>query len=486
MDILEKLIKNDWHIRILEMVLVLAAAFVIYKLITRLLASQEAKDGAKKNLAPRRKTYYRLAGSAAKYIILIIACLLILQLAGVNISSLVAGLGVVSIIVGLALQDWLKDIIRGASIISDSYFSVGDVIRYRDKEGEVLAIGLKTTRLRLVETNNILSVANRNLEEIEVVSRILRERVPMPYDVPVYQAEKVMRDIVTRIRKNENVESCRYIGVQDLAPSSIDYFLEIKADPLYHKQVKRDMNRSVLLAMEKNKIPIPFQQLDVHTINDAERAEQYAAIFAQPGFLEYAENCGRSSSDSIFRTEKYRVNFTGSNEKEVLDGAECFVSSMGCGKKEVLRIRLLIEEMMELMKTIAAQSRITVIINVRERTCVVRAEMTGALEGDKKGRLERLSSIGGRTASGDSTGLIARMRGVVESLVSTGSRKETHVWSLREYIDSVMESERVGDREHERAREEIEHSIIAKLADDVRVSFSKEGVTAEATRSIQF
>ena len=485
MTFLEKLSEKEWPVRILEMILVLAAAYVVYTLIRKLLIRQEAKDGAKKNLAPRRRTYYRLAGSIVRYAVIVVAGLLILQIAGVNISSLVAGLGIVSIIVGLALQDWLKDIIRGASIIGDSYFQVGDVIRYRDKEGEVLSIGLKTTRIRLVASNNILSVANRNLEEIEVVSWSLFEPVPMPYDVPVYQAEKVIQDMVARIRKNEHVESCRYMGVQDLSPSSIDYFLEIRANPLYHKQVRRDMNRSILLAMEKNRIPVPFQQVDVHAINDAERAEQYAAIFDQPGFREYAENSSRSSSDSVFRTEKYRVNFTGSNQKEVLDGAEYFVSRMGCGKKEVLRIRLLIEEMMELTKTITAQSWITVIINVRERICVVRAEMSGAPEGEQKGRLERLSSIGGRTASGDSVGLIARMRGVVESFVTTGSRKETHVWSLKEYIDSVMENERVGTREQERAREEIEHSIIAKLADDVKVSFSEESVMAEATRSIQ-
>ena len=485
MVFLEELIKKGWPIRIIEMILVVAASYVVYKLIRKIMIRQEAKIGTNKSLAPRRKTYYRLTVSAVRYAIMVIACLLILQIAGVDISSLVTGLGIVSIIVGLALQDWLKDIIRGASIIGDSYFHVGDVIRYRDKDGEVLAIGLKTTRIRLIATDNILSVANRNLEEIEVVSWILRERIPLPYDLPVYQAEKVMRDIVVRVKKNEHVENCRYMGVQNLEPSSIEYFLEIRANPLYHLQVRRDMIRSALLAMEENHISVPYQQLDIHTINDAERAEQYAELFAQPKFREYAEQCRWSSNDSIFRTEKYRVNFTGSNQKEVLDGAESFVIRMGCSKKEAMRIRLLIEEMMELVKTITSQSWITVIVNVRKRTCVVRAELTGVLEGEQRVKLERLSSIGGQTASGGSTGLVARMRGVVESLMSGGSQKETHVWSLKEYINSVMEDGRSGDKEQERAREEIEHSIIAKLADDVKVSFSEESVLAEAVRSIQ-
>jgi hypothetical protein len=111
--------------------------------------------------------------------------------------------------------------------------------------------------------------------------------------------------------------------------------------------------------------------------------------------------------------------------------------------------------------------------------------MSGEAAGEQKDKLERLSAIGGHSATGDSTGLVARMRSVMESLISTGSRKETRVWSLKEYIDSVMENDRAGGREQERAREEIEHSIIAKLADDVRVSYSDESVMAEATRSIQ-
>ena len=72
-----------------------------------------------------------------------------------------------------------------------------------------------------------------------------------------------------------------------------------------------------------------------------------------------------------------------------------------------------------------------------------------------------------------------------ESVVPNGNRKDTQVWSMKEYIDSVLENERVGDREQERAREEIEHSIIARLADDVKVSFSEDSVIAEASRSIQ-
>ena len=64
--------------------------------------------------------------------------------------------------------------------------------------------------------------------------------------------------------------------------------------------------------------------------------------------------------------------------------------------------------------------------------------------------------------------------------------EEKQIWSMKDYIDSVIRGDRVGDLEHELAREEIEHSIIARLADDVRVGAGNDGISVEAIRSIQY
>ena len=263
-NILEKAIEMNWHIKALQLILVIAAAFVVYRFLVWLVHSHENRLSRKGQRDNMSRTYSRLAVSLIRYIIMLAVFLYILQMAGVNVGSLIAGLGLVSIIVGLAIQDWLKDIIRGAGILSDSYFRVGNIVRYKDREGEVLAIGLKTTKIRLLDSDNILSVANRNIEEIEVVSRVFREAVPMPYDLTVAQAEAVVEDIAARVSKNDHVESCRYVGVTELASSAILYYLEIRSDPLYRRQVRRDTLRSILLGMEAHHVAVPFEQLDVH------------------------------------------------------------------------------------------------------------------------------------------------------------------------------------------------------------------------------
>ena len=97
------------------------------------------------------------------YVIIVITVLLILQINGINVSSLLAGVGIMGAVIGLAIQDWLKDIIRGTSILSDNYFSVGDIIRYNGIEGKVVVIGLKTTKIQELKTGYIKSIANRKI-----------------------------------------------------------------------------------------------------------------------------------------------------------------------------------------------------------------------------------------------------------------------------------------------------------------------------------
>ena len=209
--------------------------------------------------------------NVARYIFLIITALILLQLNGVDVSSFLAGLGIVGIVVGLALQDWLKDIIRGISILSDSYFSVGDVVKYNGIEGKVLVIGLKTTKIQDLFTNNVISIANRNIEEIEVVSELVYVRIPMPHDVNVKNAELLIHDIIFNVKRNNNVTDCIYKGTTELETSFINYLIEVHCNPQYKLQVRRDTLRTILLGMEEYGIKVPYNQIELHNSTNQSR-----------------------------------------------------------------------------------------------------------------------------------------------------------------------------------------------------------------------
>ena len=186
---------------------------------------------------------------------------------------MLAGVGIISVIIGFAVQDALKDIIKGFDIISDSYYQVGDVIKYGDIEGKVISIGIKTTKVEDVRSFNLISISNRNIEQVEVVSHLINIDVPMPYELKVEDAESVIMDIVSLVKSLNNVEECEYRGVNDLADSSVKYQIKVYCKPLDKMQVRRDSLRCVLLGLEKNNIAVPYE---IKPRRDGDLAEYYA------------------------------------------------------------------------------------------------------------------------------------------------------------------------------------------------------------------
>jgi small-conductance mechanosensitive channel len=96
-----------------------------------------------------------------------IAGILILDNLGVNVTALVAGLGIGGIAIGLAAQGIFSDLFAALSILFDKPFKRGDTIRYDNSTGTVERIGLKTTRLRSI-TGEQLIMANTKLLEREI------------------------------------------------------------------------------------------------------------------------------------------------------------------------------------------------------------------------------------------------------------------------------------------------------------------------------
>ena len=259
---LNDLFSKDWFSKLIESILVIAIAFIIYQVVDIVI---QKSFGNRKEIANKKiKTYVRLIRSIIKYVMIILTILIILQINGINVSSMVAGLGIVGIILGFAIQDALKDIIKGFDIISDSYYKVGDVIKFKDVTGKVLSIGIKTTKLEDVNTFNIVSISNRNIEQVEVVSNLINIDVPLPYELNIEGAEKVLNQMVQSIKKLNKVNNAEYRGVNNLADSSIKYQIKVYTDPTNKVQIRRDSLREILLVLEDNNIAVPYNQLDIH------------------------------------------------------------------------------------------------------------------------------------------------------------------------------------------------------------------------------
>ena len=191
--------------------------------------------------------------------------LIILQFFGINVASILASVGIASIIIGFALQDALKDIIRGVEIITGNYYEIGDIIKFGDNLGEVLSITLRTTRIQDINTMNIVSIANRNIDKVEVDTGYIYIPVPLPLNLKVEKADEVMKEIVKKLQKTELVTSADYQGLTAINDSSLNYQVVVTCEPINRLQARRNCLHSIIEVLEENRITIPHDQLDVHT-----------------------------------------------------------------------------------------------------------------------------------------------------------------------------------------------------------------------------
>ena len=259
-DFFEALIQN----KIAMSCIVILAGIFLYSVIDKILMSGIKNKNLNNRLDRRKKTYLRLFSSIVKYAFIVVVVLTVLQINGVNVSSMLTGLGILSIVVGLAIQDALKDIIMGVNIITDHFFAVGDVIKYKGIEGKVVSFGLKTTKIEDIATGDIISITNRSITEVEKRSDKMYMDILVPYDVSQDVIDKVSVNIVERIKQGEYVIGCRYLGLSDFNDSSISYKLEVKCAPEHKYPVKRLVNRTIKEELDKNNIKIPFTQIDIH------------------------------------------------------------------------------------------------------------------------------------------------------------------------------------------------------------------------------
>lgn len=264
MDTIKSIIENVWVQRGIWSLIVVLFSGLIYFAISRFLTRKE-KANTKIMSQKKNKTFIRMLKSIIGYILTIITVLMVLQIYGVDVTSMLAGVGIASIIIGFALQDALKDIFRGFDIVTDGYYEIGDIIKFGDNTGQVLSISLRTTKMQDINTGNIVSIANRNIDQVEVVSGDIYLTIPMPYEYTIEKSEKILKEAVTKLKKQANINDANLYGFTSIGDSALNYLVYVNCDPTLKLGVRRQALRTIVNTLEGHKVHIPYPQLDVHS-----------------------------------------------------------------------------------------------------------------------------------------------------------------------------------------------------------------------------
>ena len=250
-------------IRTIEIVVI---AFIINWIVKVLFSKLFAKS-------KRGMTIIKLVTSFIKYLIAIVAILLILSAFGVNTGTLLASAGILGLVIGLGAQSLIADIIAGLFIVFEGDFEVGDIVVVDNWRGEVLEIGIRTTKIidwggniKIVNNSHIQTIINQT-KELSIATAY----IGIEYGKPIQEVEAVIKDNIERIKNNipEIVEGPFYKGVDELGESSVNllFMAKCKEEDIYI--VKRALNRELKIVFDENGISVPFPQVTISKLEES-------------------------------------------------------------------------------------------------------------------------------------------------------------------------------------------------------------------------
>jgi len=184
--------------------------------------------------------------------IFIIAIVVVLDNLGVNVTGLVAGLGIGGIAIGLAAQGIFADLFAALSIIFDKPFRRGDSIRWDTTIGTVENIGLKSTRVRSITGEEVV-ISNTNLlsKELHNMARLNRRRIVQPFGL-IYQTAPEVCARIAEITKEvvSGCDKCVFLrcGMTGYGASSLDFELQFDVKSEVWQKVF-DARSQVLIAL---------------------------------------------------------------------------------------------------------------------------------------------------------------------------------------------------------------------------------------------
>jgi len=265
---LEKVIIPQIYLPILYIAVAVLIHGILKKLIKTVISAKERNLEKGSYNYKKSETLKILLCNFMKYIIGIFTILAILTVYGVDVSSVLAGLGIVGVLLGLALQDFAKDIIAGIGIVLENQYAIGDYVTIGDFTGEVIFLGLKTTRIRSFDGKTKI-IANHNITEITNLSMVDSKAivdVEISYEEDIERTKKVLISLAKKLTKTlpDLTDEVQVLGIEALKDSSVTYRLIASTKSMSHYNVQRLMREEVKKCLDEEKIKIPYPQIEVH------------------------------------------------------------------------------------------------------------------------------------------------------------------------------------------------------------------------------
>jgi small conductance mechanosensitive channel len=241
--------------KIVYAILTLAIGYLIYRVLLYIINKSFAIRMKRFKLDSRRqKTINAIINNILKYTFGVILVITLLGIIGVNASALVASIGVVGLAIGLAIQDILKDVLAGIFILVENQFAIGDTVMIGTFKGEVIFLGLRSTKIRS-ETGEIKILSNRNIVEItnySLDSSLNYIDVDLAYDNDESTVDNMFNVVISKMTK-ELETKVEYLGVQSIGDKNT-YRISFGADSKHQNEYKSKILAELKKAIDTHEV----------------------------------------------------------------------------------------------------------------------------------------------------------------------------------------------------------------------------------------
>lgn len=216
---------------------------------------------AQKSEPPSDHTLIPFLKESIKVVLIILSVFFVLgTVFHLNVSSLIAGLGIGGLAIALAAKETLENLLGSFTIFFDKPFVLGNIVKVDGVEGTVEKIGFRSTRIRTPD-NSVVTLSNKKMVEnkLENLSLRIKRRANFSIVLKPTLTSNVVKKIVTEMNKlintNDNLTNDGAINLSDIGTSGyvikVDYFVNEMDFKLY-QNVREEINLKIIDIILKN------------------------------------------------------------------------------------------------------------------------------------------------------------------------------------------------------------------------------------------
>lgn len=224
-----------------------------------------------KRLLPKRFSQQRkmLINRFVRYTAIVILFLIIISELKINLAAIFGAAGVIGIVIGVASQTSIGNIVSGFFLISEKPFEIGDLIRIGDKSGTVYSIDLLSIKIKTLD-NLLLRIPNQTVISTEVinVTKFPIRRLDIDLSVAYKEdLEKVLQVIKRVVKRNPFCldEPEPLIVFKDFGASGINILLGVWFEKANFLKVKNSLFIEIKSTFDAEGIEIPFPHVSIYS-----------------------------------------------------------------------------------------------------------------------------------------------------------------------------------------------------------------------------